>query len=165
MILYAAEGLSNDEIAARLDTRREVVSLWRERFCADRRTGRARSSGASADFFPQISSFKLRRWPVNYQPNTVCPSRAGGPWIWSGKSNRVVWLPQSAGVRCGTGCTKICSGRGITAVGCSLRISLSGRTRAGLTNMLSLNAACRGGARGEAGLGFSVVAKEVQSLA
>jgi len=39
MILYAAEGMPNDEIAARLDTRREVVSLWRKRFFADRITG------------------------------------------------------------------------------------------------------------------------------
>lgn len=39
MILYAAEGMPNDQIAARLDTRREVVSLWRKRFFADRLTG------------------------------------------------------------------------------------------------------------------------------
>ena len=39
MILYAAEGMSNDQIAARLDTRREVVSLWRKRFFADRLAG------------------------------------------------------------------------------------------------------------------------------
>ena len=39
MILYAAEGLPNDEIAACLDTRREVVSLWRKRFFADRLAG------------------------------------------------------------------------------------------------------------------------------
>lgn len=32
MILLAAEGLRNDEIAARLNTRREVVSQWRKRF-------------------------------------------------------------------------------------------------------------------------------------
>jgi len=32
MILLAAEGLSNDEIASRLHTRREVVSMWRRRF-------------------------------------------------------------------------------------------------------------------------------------
>lgn len=32
MVLLAAEGLSNDEIAHRLDTRREVVSKWRKRF-------------------------------------------------------------------------------------------------------------------------------------
>jgi hypothetical protein len=39
MILLAAEGLTNDEIAARLDTRREVVSLWRKRFYAERLAG------------------------------------------------------------------------------------------------------------------------------
>lgn len=39
MILYAAQGLSNDQIAACLDTRREVVSLWRKRFFMDRLTG------------------------------------------------------------------------------------------------------------------------------
>ena len=32
IVLLAAEGLGNDEIAARLDTRREVVSKWRKRF-------------------------------------------------------------------------------------------------------------------------------------
>ena len=32
MILLAAQGLANDEIAKRLDTRREVVSMWRKRF-------------------------------------------------------------------------------------------------------------------------------------
>jgi hypothetical protein len=39
MILYAAEGMPNDAIAACLDTRREVVSLWRKRFFADRLAG------------------------------------------------------------------------------------------------------------------------------
>jgi hypothetical protein len=35
MILYAAQSMPNDQIAACLDTRREVVSLWRKRFFAD----------------------------------------------------------------------------------------------------------------------------------
>ena len=39
MILYAAEGLSNNQIAERLDTRREVVSLWRKRFFEERLAG------------------------------------------------------------------------------------------------------------------------------
>jgi transposase len=39
MILMAAEGLSNDQIAGRLDTRREVVSLWRKRFFVERLAG------------------------------------------------------------------------------------------------------------------------------
>ncbi len=32
MVLLAAQGLGTDEIAARLNTRREVVSMWRKRF-------------------------------------------------------------------------------------------------------------------------------------
>jgi hypothetical protein len=39
MILLAAEGLANDQIAARLDSRREVVSLWRKRFFEERLAG------------------------------------------------------------------------------------------------------------------------------
>ena len=32
VVLLASDGLDNDEIAARLDTRREIVSKWRKRF-------------------------------------------------------------------------------------------------------------------------------------
>lgn len=39
MILYAAEGMPNEEIATYLDTRREVVSVWRKRFFVDRLAG------------------------------------------------------------------------------------------------------------------------------
>jgi transposase len=39
MILYAADGMANDQIAEKLDTRREVVSLWRKRFFAERLAG------------------------------------------------------------------------------------------------------------------------------
>jgi len=39
MILMAATGMDNDDIAARLDTRREVVSQWRKRFFKQRMAG------------------------------------------------------------------------------------------------------------------------------
>jgi hypothetical protein len=39
MILLAAQGLGNDQIAARLNTRREVVSMWRKRFWEQRLEG------------------------------------------------------------------------------------------------------------------------------
>ncbi len=39
MILLAAEGIENNEIARRLDTRREVVSMWRKRFFEERLVG------------------------------------------------------------------------------------------------------------------------------
>ena len=39
MILLAAQGLGNDEIAAQLGARREVVCLWRKRFFEQRLEG------------------------------------------------------------------------------------------------------------------------------
>ncbi len=39
MILFAQQGLSNDEIADRLSTRREIVSRWRKRFFKKRLAG------------------------------------------------------------------------------------------------------------------------------
>ena len=39
MILMAASGMDNDEIASCLATRREVVSQWRKRFFKDRLAG------------------------------------------------------------------------------------------------------------------------------
>lgn len=39
MILLASEGVENDEIARRLETRREVVWQWRKRFYEKRLAG------------------------------------------------------------------------------------------------------------------------------
>ena len=39
IVLLAAKGLGNDEIAARLDSRREIVSKWRKRFFEQRLAG------------------------------------------------------------------------------------------------------------------------------
>ena len=39
IVLLAAEGLSNPEIARRLDTTREAVSRWRKRFYEERLGG------------------------------------------------------------------------------------------------------------------------------
>lgn len=39
IILYAAQGLENTEIAARLDLPRQIVSKWRKRFCEERLGG------------------------------------------------------------------------------------------------------------------------------
>src|SRR6516162_9641175 len=50
MILLAAQGWRNDEIAAALSVGRDVVSLWRKRFFHQRLAGlegRPRSCGAS----------------------------------------------------------------------------------------------------------------------
>ena len=39
IVLYAAQGLANDQIAARLDTPRQIVSKWRKRFYEEGLTG------------------------------------------------------------------------------------------------------------------------------
>ncbi len=39
IVLMAARGLRNDEIALRLDTPRQVVSKWRKRFVLERLAG------------------------------------------------------------------------------------------------------------------------------
>jgi len=57
MVLLAAEGLRNDQIAARLDCRREVVSQWRKRFFEQRLAG-------------------LEDLPRRGRPPTFPPSRA-----------------------------------------------------------------------------------------
>jgi len=39
IVLLAADGLENTEIAARLDLPRQIVSKWRKRFCQERLGG------------------------------------------------------------------------------------------------------------------------------
>jgi len=55
IILLADEGLSNDLIAARLDTPRQIVSKWRKRFALARMPGLEGQSrgGRKARFSPQ----------------------------------------------------------------------------------------------------------------
>lgn len=55
IVLYAAQGLGNDEIAARLDTPRQIVSKWRKRFFEDGLVGLEEQArgGRPARFSPQ----------------------------------------------------------------------------------------------------------------
>jgi transposase len=55
IVLLAAEGLSNDVIAARLDTPRQIVSKWRKRFALARLPGLEAQprGGRPALFSPQ----------------------------------------------------------------------------------------------------------------
>jgi transposase len=55
IILLAAEGLSNDIIASRLDTPRQIVSKWRKRFYRKRLLGLDEQprGGRPALFSPQ----------------------------------------------------------------------------------------------------------------
>jgi transposase len=55
LVLLAAEGLSNDVIAARLDSPRQIISKWRHRFFDERLAGleEAPRGGRPARFSPQ----------------------------------------------------------------------------------------------------------------
>jgi hypothetical protein len=55
IVLLAAQGLSNDIIAARLDTPRQIVSKWRKRFAFARLPGLESQprGGRPARFSPQ----------------------------------------------------------------------------------------------------------------
>lgn len=53
IVLLAAAGLDNDQIAARLDTRREIVSKWRKRFFEEGVAGlEERARGGRPPVFP-----------------------------------------------------------------------------------------------------------------
>ena len=58
MILFAADGLGNAEIARRLETAAEVVGRWRKRFFEQRLAGLGGpgACGSSAPFFPRSRS-------------------------------------------------------------------------------------------------------------
>lgn len=55
IVLLAAQGVSNDFIASRLDTPRQIVSKWRKRFCVARLPGLEEEprGGRPARFSPQ----------------------------------------------------------------------------------------------------------------
>lgn len=55
IVLYAAAGLENEEIAARLDTPRQIVSKWRKRYFREGLQGLEERSrrGRPALFSPQ----------------------------------------------------------------------------------------------------------------
>ena len=57
VVLYAAQGLNNDEIATRLDTPRQIVSKWRKRFYEEGLEGLAERprAGKPPGFSPRSS--------------------------------------------------------------------------------------------------------------
>jgi hypothetical protein len=67
VVLPAAQGQRNDEIARRLNSRREVISMWRKRFFEERlpgleerpRSGRPDVGKSYASALPEL---KLSRW-------------------------------------------------------------------------------------------------------
>src|SRR6476619_202609 len=79
IILLANEGLSNDVIASRLDTPRQIVSKWRKRFAFARLPGlEAQPRGGVRPASPPVSSFRLRpRLRASLHPRAPIVSALG----------------------------------------------------------------------------------------
>jgi hypothetical protein len=103
IILLADEGLSNDVIASRLDTPRQIVSKWGKRFAFARLPGLEAQprGGRKARFPPSVSSFRLRHSPASF----LIPSGSHCPGCRSRKSAstlfRKAWSLRSAALLCG----------------------------------------------------------------
>jgi transposase len=70
----AAEGLENSEIAARLDTRRDVVSEWRKRFFLERLAGlEERSRPGRPRTFPPDLVAQVEAWACALPANHDLP--------------------------------------------------------------------------------------------
>lgn len=76
MILYAAEGLQDIDIAARLDCSPDSVARRRSRFCCERLDGLRIKRGRDARVvFPRSRSPRSRRSRASYRAPTSCRSR------------------------------------------------------------------------------------------
>jgi transposase len=60
-VLYAADGLRNDQIGARLDLPRQIVSKWRKRFFEERIAG--------LEERPRRGTAKAKRRPGRRKPS------------------------------------------------------------------------------------------------
>jgi transposase len=74
IVLLAAEGLTNEEIATRLDTRREVVWLWRKRFFSERLAGLdERPRPGRPGLFPPDLVVQIKAWACELPANHGLP--------------------------------------------------------------------------------------------
>ena len=116
VVLMAADGLDNDEIAARLDTRRAIVSKWRKRFYLQGLAGlEERPRGGRPPVFPLIHPVKALACELPSRLGVPC-SRLHVPDI----SAEVVYARhcgQSRGPPSGAGCQKTPSDHGAAGRG------------------------------------------------
>ena len=122
LVLLAAEGLSNDVIAAHLDTPRQIISKWRHRFFDQRLAGLDEEprGGRPARFSPPTSSLRSSGSPVSCPRSWGSRSPGGRCPICAAKCWRAGWWRPSAARRSGAGWMPTPSGRGAIAAGSSL---------------------------------------------
>ena len=77
IILLASQGLSNDVIASRLDTPRQIVSKWRKRFCLARLPGlEDEPRGGRRPAFPPSLVVQVKALACELPHRGACPSLA-----------------------------------------------------------------------------------------
>jgi Homeodomain-like domain len=105
IVLLAAQGFSNDVIAARLDTPRQIVSKWRERFALARLPGLEAQprGGRPAHFSPgrRLPGEKLS--PVSSPIDCSCRCRDSLFPRYDVKRSPKHWWRRPAGQPCGAG--------------------------------------------------------------
>ena len=79
IVLMAAQGLTNVEIAVRLDTSPQVVHRWRKRFFECRLAGLEDlpRSGRPRGLFPPRSTPRSKPWRASCPPPPACRCLAG----------------------------------------------------------------------------------------
>ena len=96
--LYAADGLGNDVIGARLDTPRQIVCKWRKRFFEEGLAGLEERPrvGRPARFPPPASSSPLRPSPASFPTRPDCRYPVSASPRSSGRCLRAAWWRTSA---------------------------------------------------------------------
>jgi Homeodomain-like domain len=121
IILYAADGLRNAEIAARLDLPRQIVSKWRNRFFRQRlaRLEEQSRRGRPPRFSPRGSWWPLRPWHASFPARPVFRCRDLVSPSSGARCCVVGWSPPSVRRLCGAGWMRMRSDRGAIGVGSS----------------------------------------------
>ena len=116
--------LANDIIAARLDTPRQIVSKWRQRFFAERLPGldEAAARRTTGALFPPASSLRSRHWLASCPSAWACPWRGGRSPTCGAKSSPEVSSRRSAAQRSGDGSARMLCVLGVIAAGYSRAI-------------------------------------------
>ena len=117
IVLYAAEGLGNDEIAARLDTPRQVAQTLPRTTPA--RTGRSTPGRTAPEFFPLTSWSQSKRWPANCPPKPAYRPPAGTARTWPEPPSNKASSPPSRAPPSGAGSPRMPSNPGSTGPGSS----------------------------------------------
>ena len=104
IVLYAADGVGNDEIAARLDTPRQVVSKWRKRFYDQRLAGLTDlpRAGRPPSFPPDVV-VAIKALACELPAKTDTPLARGNARTWPAPPSSPASSPRSRAPRSGAG--------------------------------------------------------------